>query len=62
MQELSNKLRFAEHPDNSSLVKLQLNNCGVWYFIEGTTLNSVDDAGKFILLERYNRSLFKEVV
>lgn len=51
------KLRWAQHPDSPSLVQLQLKNCGMWYTIEGTTTHSLNDMGKFVLMQRYALSL-----
>ena len=51
------KLRWIEHPESSVLVKLQLNNCGMWYTIDGTTTHSLNDAGKLVLMERYAKQL-----
>jgi hypothetical protein len=58
------KLRWGQHPESPSLVQLQLKNCGFWYTIEGTTTHSLNDAGKFVLMQRYALSLnlIKEVI
>ena len=57
--ELKNikKLRWIEHPDNSSLQQLQFNNCGMWFTLDGTTVNSLADMQKYIYMDRYAKSL-----
>lgn len=50
-------LRWGQHPESSSLVQLQFKNCGMWYTIEGTTTHSLNDAGKFALMDRHAKSL-----
>lgn len=52
-----NKLRWAEHPENSSLQQLQFKNCGMWYTIEGTTVNSLNDALKYVLMQQHGQAL-----
>jgi len=52
-----NKLRWAEHPDYTSLQQLQFNNCGIWFTLEATTVNSLADMLKYTILDKYSRSL-----
>jgi len=52
-----NKLRWIQHPESSSLVQLQFNNCGLWFTLDNTTTHSLNDAGKYVLMDRYSKSL-----
>lgn len=51
------KLRWVEYDGHPSLQQLQFNNCGMWYTLDGTTVNSVDDMQKYIYMDRYANSL-----
>ena len=58
MFDISKKLRWVEHPDHTSLEQLQANNCGMWFTIDGTTVNSVADMLKYTIMDKYAKSLF----
>lgn len=58
MERISKKLRWIEHPDNTSLEVLQFNNCGMWMSLDGTTVNAVADALKYVIMDKYCKSLF----
>lgn len=54
---MTNKLRWTQHPECNSLVQLQFLQCGLWYTIEGTTVNAVADAQKYVLMQRHAQAL-----
>lgn len=54
---INSNLRWTQHPENSSLVQLQFKQCGLWYTIEGTTVNTLADALKFSIMQRYSQAL-----
>lgn len=58
MNDLSDKLRWGEHHESPSLVQLQFKNCGMWYTLDDTTTHSLNDAGKYCVMQKYARSLF----
>ena len=58
MIAISKKLRWIEHPENTALVQLQFNNCGVWYTLENTTVNTLADAVKYCIMDKYCKSLY----
>mgnify|MGYP007071631072 CR=1 FL=1 len=55
---LLKKLRWIEHPESSSLVQLQFNNCGMWYTLDGTTTHTLADAVKYCIMDDYCKSFF----
>ena len=55
--ELDKKLRWTTHPEHASLSQLQFKNCGLWYTIEGTTVNSVANTEKYTIMDKHVRSL-----
>lgn len=58
MFDISKKLRWVEHPENTSLEQLTFNNCGMWFVLEGTTVNSLADMLKYTIMDKYAKSLF----
>ena len=55
--QLYKKLQWVQHPDNSSLQQLQFKNCGMWYTLEGTTVNTLADALKYCIMDKHAKSL-----
>ncbi len=51
------KLRWVQHPESSVLVQLQALNCGVWFTLEGTTTHTLNDAGKYAVMQRKAKEL-----
>lgn len=53
----TDKLRWIEHNDNSTLVQLQVKSYGMWYTINGTTTHSLNDVTKRVIMDNYRKSL-----
>lgn len=57
MRDISKKFRWIEHPENNSLVQLQFNNCGMWFTLDGTTVNSVAEMVKYTIMDEHCKAI-----
>lgn len=57
MLNIADKLRWFEHPENSSLQQLGFNNCGMWFILEGTTVNAAAEMSKYCIMDKHAKAL-----
>lgn len=55
--QLNEKIRWTPVDGNPSLVQLSFKNCDMWYTLDGTTVNSLADALKYTIMDKYVQSL-----